>query len=124
MGIIVVRVDTNPAQGLNAAIAEILEGERAIAKISHVTLSGLTGLSKSTLIRYLNKERDIPVAAVEVIAIALNVDISELIHDARTRLARGNVIAFPQTVPTEEEAVELGAVAKDQVEEVDPFPEG
>ncbi len=37
---------------------------------------------------------------------------------------RSNVTPFPQTHPTEQEALELDAVAKEEVREADEFPEG
>lgn len=73
----------DPGSSLNAAVAGELRA--ANARQPRLTLDDLakaTGISRSTLFRYLNGKRDIPLSALDIICRALGVDPVRIMRDA------------------------------------------
>lgn len=107
-------MDNDPAVGLNAAVAAQLRAERGASNTSFDDLAETTGLAKSTLLRYFNSKRAIPVDALDVIAQALGITGYELMRRAEQR-QRGNV------APTSDAAGldELGILTADELGQED-----
>ena len=111
---------------LTEYIAEELRALRARPKggVTFDELQDRTGVAKASLKRYFNGHRAIPTDVIDSVAAAFDTSAWQIVRDAeahRTKDARSNVVPIRKSVPTEEEALELGAVAKDQVQEVDEF---
>lgn len=85
-------IEKDPTKGLNAAVAAVLNGERAAQGMTFDDLAQHSGLSKSTLLRLLGsnleKRRDIDVAQLAAIAFALALDPTDVFADAVARMER------------------------------------
>lgn len=104
--------------------------------MTYRALEQATGRSRSTIGRYLNGEQAMNANDVEVFAVVYGLTPYEFVSNARTfeieSSTSSNVTRGPwptshgATTITEEEALELGAVAKTDGEliEIDEFPEG
>ena len=69
----------------NTAVAEVLK-DAVDRQMGVVRAAKLTGIPRSTLTRYLDGDRDIPVAKLRKIAHALNVDMSTVLVQAQGRV--------------------------------------
>lgn len=86
--------EKRPQEGLNAAIAATLNGERVAAGLSFDELAQRTGISARTLKRYLSSvERHIDVNTLGSISVALDVPLAEVLRSASRRLDRGDTPA-------------------------------
>lgn len=81
-------MDTNPGNGLNDALAAELRAERGAKQISMDALADRSGLARSSVLRYLNAQRVIPIDALDALAVALGVTPRELVHRAEARRDR------------------------------------
>ncbi len=110
---------------LTEYIAEELRALRARPKggVTFDELEERTGVAKASLKRYFNGHRPIPTDVIDAVAAAFDTNAWQIVRDAEAHRSKGrsNVVPLRKSVPTEEEALELGAVAKDQVQEVDEF---
>lgn len=78
-----------PSEGLNAAVARTLNGERAASKVSFDKLAETTGISKRTLLRLLSTmERDLDVSVIDRIARALGLTVLDVFTMAEQRIER------------------------------------
>lgn len=77
-----------PAEGLNAAVAAELRGERAAKELTTKQLSEMAGIPYASLRRYLGAERHIDVATLAELCEALGLDVGELVSRAAERLER------------------------------------
>lgn len=77
---------------IQAAIAIQIKAEMAAKGWKQADLSKETGIVGSTLSRYLNAGRDIPLTAFAEIANALDLSISELAQRAQRRLNAKDVL--------------------------------
>ena len=69
----------------NTAVAEVLK-EAVDRQMGVVRAAKLTGIPRSTLSRYLDGERDIPVAKLRLISHTLNLDMSTVLVQAQGRV--------------------------------------
>lgn len=80
---------SDPALGLNAAVAAVLEGERAAAGWTLRELADASGVSYRTLQRLLkSRDRHIDIAVLGQLAEAFHVQPEAIIATARERQAR------------------------------------
>lgn len=79
----------DPAVGLNAAVAAVLEGERAAARMTLQELADASGVSYRTLQRYAARERNIDVAALDGLARAFRTTPEQILAAAHERMRRG-----------------------------------
>ena len=77
-----------PAEGLNAAVAAELRGERAAKDLTTKQLSERAGIPYASLRRYLGAERHIDVATVAALCGALGLKPAEIVARASERLER------------------------------------
>lgn len=77
---------------IQAAIATQVKAEMAAKGWKQSDLSKATGIVGSTLSRYLNAGRDIPLNAFAEIANALDLSIAELAQRAQRRLEAKDVL--------------------------------
>lgn len=70
----------------NTAVAAQLRAERAVARTTIDELVTSTGISKSSILRYLNGDRDITLNTVSAIATALGVAPLSVLAAAESRL--------------------------------------
>lgn len=81
--------DANPSHGLNAAVADTLNGERVASGLTFDQLAEATGISKRTLMRLLSKkERHIDVSVLSALAEAFHMSPTQVIRQARERMSR------------------------------------
>lgn len=66
----------------NTAVAAVLTRLAEDDNTGPTRLVKITGISRATIDRYLNGERDIKVAELRKIAAALHVDIAEILAEA------------------------------------------
>ena len=69
----------------NTAVADVLK-DVVDRQMGVVRASKLTGIPRSTLTRYLDGDRDIPVAKLRLISHALGMDMSTVLVEAQGRL--------------------------------------
>lgn len=85
-------IEKDPTKGLNAAVAAVLNGERAAQGMTFDDLARTSGLSKSTLLRLLGsnleKRRDIDVAQLYSLAVALGMTPVDVFQAAVARMDR------------------------------------
>lgn len=67
----------------SSAIAAELRAEKGRTKQSYPDLAALTGMAKSTLIKYFNADRDIPTSALMEICRALGIDPRLIVERAQ-----------------------------------------
>ena len=67
---------------INTAVAAQLRAARAIARLTMDEVVARTPISKSTLVRYENASREIPVTAMAVLAEAYGVSPRKIMSDA------------------------------------------
>lgn len=80
----------DPAVGLNAAVAAVLEGERAAARMTLQELADVSGVSYRTLQRLLSsRDRHIDLATLDQLARAFRTTPERIIAGAQERMARG-----------------------------------
>jgi len=72
----------------NTAVAVVLK-DAVDRQMGVVRAAKLTGIPRSHLTRYLDGDRDIPVARLRKIAHALNVDMSTVLVQAQGRVEEG-----------------------------------
>ena len=79
-------VNADPGRDpFNTAVADVLK-QTVDRQMGIVRAAKLTGIPRSTLTRYLDGDRDIPVAKLRLIAHALNVDMSTVLVQAQGRI--------------------------------------
>lgn len=82
-------VQTNPADGLNAALAATLNGERVASGMTFDELAEASQIPKRTLLRKLSTtERHLNIEEVRRIAEALGLTVVEVLLRAEERVAR------------------------------------
>lgn len=97
-------IEMDPGKGLNGAIAGQLRAERSRARVTFDELHERTDVSRRTLIRLLNGERQISMAALESICEALGLSPSDVIASAQRHLeqeARAVLRLAPHTMSDE-----------------------
>lgn len=69
-----------PAYGadVNLAVAAELRAQRARVRVSFDELAEKTGLAKTTVLNYLNGKRSIPLPALAVLCLALEIGMDEV----------------------------------------------
>lgn len=81
----------DPSDGLNAALAATLNGERVAAGLTFDELARTSGIPKRTLLRKLSTtERHLNVDDVARLATALGLRVVEVLARAEDRLERAN----------------------------------
>lgn len=81
--------EERPSQGLNAAVAATLNGERVASGLTFEGLAELTGISKRQLMRLLSTtERALTVSVIERVAAAVDLTVPDVMARAEDRLAR------------------------------------
>jgi hypothetical protein len=104
--------EKDPARGLNAAVAAVLNGERTRAKMTFDALATTSGLSKRTVMRQLSTlERHIDVTDLAIYAAIFNMTPDEVVVEAQEwmrRQSRGNPVAdrIRGHLPTPREVVD------------------
>src|SRR5689334_10206639 len=92
----VTRRESDPRQGLNGAVAAILNGERTNAPLSYDELAEVSGINRQTLLRLLsptNKERrHIDVDKLSVLAAVFNMTPAQVVTAAQERLGRSSSV--------------------------------
>lgn len=73
----------------NAAVAAELRAERARTRLTVREIIERTGISKSSVLNYLNGQRDIPVPALFEICAVLGVDSGDILDRAGLRVKAG-----------------------------------
>lgn len=82
-------VEKDPREGLNAALAATLNGERVASGMTFDDLAAATGISKRTLLRQLSTtERHIDIADAASIASAFGLSVVDVLAAAEARLDR------------------------------------
>jgi hypothetical protein len=82
-------VEKDPGQGLNAALAATLNGERVASGMTFDGLAAATGISKRTLLRQLSTmERHIDIADAENIAGQFGLSLPDALVMAVARMER------------------------------------
>jgi len=82
-------IEKDPAQGINAAVAATLNGERVAAGMTFDQLAAATGISKRTLLRQLSSlERHLGIADADTIAAQFNLSLGEAVAMAESRMSR------------------------------------
>lgn len=77
------------AKRVNDALADVLDGERRMARHTFVSLAKESGISKRTLVRLLSeKSRDIDVTVLSTLAQIYRTTPTQLIAAAEERMAR------------------------------------
>jgi transcriptional regulator with XRE-family HTH domain len=80
---------SDPAQGLNAAVAAVLNGERVAAGMTFDELATVSGVSKQQLMRLLSTtKRHIDVEVLELLAASFGTTSARVVASAQERLAR------------------------------------
>jgi transcriptional regulator with XRE-family HTH domain len=80
---------SDPAQGLNAAVAAVLNGERVAAGMTFDELATVSGVSKQQLMRLLSTtKRHIDVEVLELLAASFGTTSARVVAAAQERLAR------------------------------------
>lgn len=79
---------TTDSNGLSAAVAATLSGERAAARMSYDDLAARSGIPARSLKRYLAGERDMKLDIVERISRALGLSLGEVFDAAERRRDR------------------------------------
>lgn len=77
----------NRAQQYQEAIAEQLRAERAARGLTIEGLTAKTTLHKSSVVRYLDGDRDIKMSALFELAAALELPVPELLTRAEQRIS-------------------------------------
>lgn len=81
----------DPAQGLNAAVAAVLEGERAAAGWTLEQLAEHSGVSYRTLQRLLrSRDRHIDLEVLDALAAAYNLLPEQIVAAAQERMSRAD----------------------------------
>lgn len=81
--------DDSPAEGLNAALAATLNGERVACSMTFDDLAEAAGIPKRTLLRKISTtERHLNIEEVRRIAQALGLTVTEVMVRAEERLER------------------------------------
>lgn len=80
----------------NDAVAAQLRAERAIARITIDELVARTGISKSSILRYLNGDRDITLNTVATIAKAIGVPHLSVLAAAESRVDEAQTQEEPE----------------------------
>jgi hypothetical protein len=124
-------VDTQDPGTLTSYVAAELRSLKSKRRPSPTfdDLELATDIPKDSLKRYFNGHRSIPMDVLDAVAEAFGTRTWQVIFDAeRERSAangRGsNVTPLHKSVPTEAQARELGAVADEDVTEVNEFDTG
>lgn len=65
----------------------VIREERQRKRVTLEELTNLGGFNRSTLTRYLYEERDVPIAALYRIALALNIEASEIVARAEANVS-------------------------------------
>lgn len=78
-------METN-VQAYQAAVAEQLTAERAARGLTIDSLAASAGIHRSSVIRYLDGERDIKMSALFAMAGALGLSVPELLLRAEQRI--------------------------------------
>lgn len=80
--------EPNPKRGLNGAVAAALRAEHGRKKVTYEAIATATGLSKTSVERYLNGKRHMDLAVVDGLARALGStaeDVMREVADQRRR---------------------------------------
>lgn len=109
----------DPALGLNAAVAAVLEGERAAAGWTLHELADASGVSYRTLQRLLSRERHIDVAILSDLAHAFRVEPDAILAAAAERMSRAGA---PGLLHPDEEEEARQAMRSALAEEPAPKP--
>lgn len=96
--------EDDPAKGLNAAVAAVLNGERTAAGMTFDELAAVSDISKRTLMRLLStKDRHIELEVLEVLAGVFHTTPIQILQAANERRSR-------PLVDPEEEAAARAAI--------------
>lgn len=77
-----------PGEGLNAAVAAVLRGERASADLTINQLASKADLTAISVRRYLKAQRHIDVAVLNALAQALGTNMQAIVAAAEARMKR------------------------------------
>lgn len=78
--------DMNTHKGLTAAISEVLIAEKATTDFTYDALVDLTGMSRSTLVRYFKGQRSMTLAELDTICGVLGLDFFDVVTRAQARM--------------------------------------
>lgn len=81
-------VEKDHSAGLNGAVAAVLRGERAATGLTLDQLAEKSGISLTSVQRFLQAKRDINVAVLAALAEALDTTPEAVVAAAQERLAR------------------------------------
>lgn len=73
---------------VNLAVAAELRAQRARVRISFDDLAKITGLSKTTVLHYLNGKRSIPLPALALLCRALDIEMQDVFVLAQKALQK------------------------------------
>lgn len=108
--------ERDPAQGLNAAVAAVLNGERVSAGMTFDQLAKVSGISKGQLMRLLSTtKRHIDLDVLEDLAHIFNAEPETILAAATERLSRTR----PAGVDPDDEA-DARRIMRDAMAESDP----
>lgn len=96
--------ESDPAQGLNAAVAAELNGERVSAGMTFDQLADVSGISKQQLMRLLStKRRHIDVEVLALLAGVFHTSSAQIVAAAQERMTRPGWNTSTVLTPAEEE---------------------
>lgn len=91
------KIENNPAEGFNAAVAATLNAERVASGKTFKALAVETGISKESLMRYISKtERHLTIEAIRTIGQAVGLTVADVMEMADRRLERERVRRLAQ----------------------------
>lgn len=96
-------LERDPAAGMNGAVAAVLRGERAASGVTLEELSGMTEIPVVSLQRYLKAKRHLDVDIVWNIALALDLEPTDVFSQAKVRLERENPFAVQESAARDED---------------------
>ena len=82
---------SEPSEGLNAAVAAQLRAERAAQNVTVKQLADLSGVSFSSLRRYLAADRQIDVSVLAALAEALNTTALDVVKGRRAAASQSTL---------------------------------
>lgn len=80
---------------LSVEIASLLRQHMAAQKINQPTLSRSTGIPQSTLSRLLNGQRQLYIDQLEVVCVAMELDVGEVVSRADRHVRRAHLSVVP-----------------------------
>lgn len=95
VSLVTVKRESDPAQGLNAAVAAVLNGERVAAGMTFDQLADASGISKQQLLRLLSTtKRHISLEVLDILAPIFVTTPGRIIASAEERMARSDPDAY------------------------------